>query len=158
MSAQQIFDIAPLGSILRYSDGSPRPPERHCNKLAAWERRNNGGRLVRKQAEAVVGATVLSANFTLHKGDFGRDSTILIRIHETFSVGSDLAFSIVERPEVGSVLILHGASDDAELLHLASSRADAETWLTTHRYPNAVMRDVTADEVAADVVEGRAAA
>ncbi|RNJ41439.1 hypothetical protein B5V01_00005 [Mesorhizobium erdmanii] len=37
MSAQLIYDLVPLGSIVNYSDGSPRPPERHRKKLAAWE-------------------------------------------------------------------------------------------------------------------------
>ena len=55
MSAQQIYDHAPLGAIIRYSDGTPRPPERHRRKLQAWERRNNKGRLVNKQAGALVG-------------------------------------------------------------------------------------------------------
>lgn len=57
MSAQLIFDLVPLGSIVTYSDGSPRPPERHRKKLAAWQNRNSGGRLIRKQAEARVGNT-----------------------------------------------------------------------------------------------------
>ena len=48
MSAQLIFDTAPLGAIIRYSDGSPHPPERHRRKLQAWERRNNTGRLVNR--------------------------------------------------------------------------------------------------------------
>ena len=28
MSAQYIYDTAPLGSLIRYSNGEPRPPER----------------------------------------------------------------------------------------------------------------------------------
>lgn len=51
MSAQLIYDLAPLGSLVRFSDGTPRPPERHRKKLAAWEHRNSGGRLIRKQPE-----------------------------------------------------------------------------------------------------------
>ena len=46
MSAQLIYDLVPLGSIVRYSDGTPRPPERFRKKLAAWENRNS----VAKQA------------------------------------------------------------------------------------------------------------
>ena len=48
--------------------------------------------------------------------------------------------------------------EDAELVYLAGSRADAETWLQSHRYPNAFLEEVTADAVAADVAEGRTAA
>lgn len=55
MSAALIYDHAPLGSIIRYSDGMPRPPERHRKKLAAWEGCNSSGRLIRKQARRLVG-------------------------------------------------------------------------------------------------------
>ena len=41
MSAQLIYDLAPLGSLVRFSDGAPRPPERHRKKLAALETRNS---------------------------------------------------------------------------------------------------------------------
>jgi hypothetical protein len=34
MSAQLIYDLAPLGAIVRFSDGSPRPPDRHRKKLS----------------------------------------------------------------------------------------------------------------------------
>ena len=48
MSAQHIYMSAPLGSIIRYSDGTPKPPARFKRKFAAWENNNGGGRLVRK--------------------------------------------------------------------------------------------------------------
>ena len=48
MSAQHIYVSAPLGSIIRYSDGAPKPPVRFKRKLAVWENNNSGGRLVRK--------------------------------------------------------------------------------------------------------------
>ncbi|PRD43533.1 hypothetical protein C5748_09680 [Phyllobacterium phragmitis] len=158
MSAQLIYDLVPLGSTLVYTDGSPRPPERHRKKLAVWETRNSGGRLIRKQAEARVGNTVLPASITLHKGDYGNQGTIVLRVHQTFSVNSDLKFAVKERPAIGSVLVLARPGDDAELVHLAANRADAEEWLTRHGYPRAVFREITADTVAADAVEGRAAA
>ena len=40
MSAQHIYVSAPLGSIVRYSDGTPRPPARFKRKLAAWENKD----------------------------------------------------------------------------------------------------------------------
>ena len=69
-----------------------------------------------------------------------------------------LKFVVTERPAVDSVRVLNGPGEDAELVHLASSRNDAEEWLSRHGYPRAVLQEVTADEAAADVVEGRAAA
>ena len=48
MSATTIIDTAPLGALIRYTDGSPKPPARFTKKLAAWERSNGVGRLVKK--------------------------------------------------------------------------------------------------------------
>ncbi|UVK49754.1 hypothetical protein DBIPINDM_007795 (plasmid) [Mesorhizobium sp. AR02] len=158
MSAQLIYDLVPLGSLVNYSDGTPRPPERHRKKLAAWENRNSGGRLIRKQAEARVGSTTLPASITLHKADYGSQGTIVLRVHQTFSVNSDLKFSVKERPAIGTVLVLDRAGDDAELVQLAANRTAAEEWLTRHGYPNAVLQQVTAETVAVDAVEGRTAA
>lgn len=157
MSAQLIYDLVPLGSIVTYSDGTPRPPDRHRKKLATWQNNNSGGRLIRKRAEAHFGSTTLPASITLHKGDYGSQVTIVLRVHQTFSVNSDLKFVVTERPTIGSVVVLDRAGDDAELVHLAPHRAGAEEWLTRHGYPNAVLDEVTADMVAADVVEGRVA-
>lgn len=158
MSAQLIFDLVPLGSIVRYSDGTPRPPERHRKKLAAWETRNSGGRLIRRQAAATVGNHGLPASITLHKGDYGQGGVIMLRVHQTFSVNSDLTFTVTERPAIGSVQVLDRPGDQAELVHLAETREAAEAWLKSHGYPNAVLREVTADQVSADVTEGRTAA
>lgn len=158
MSAQLIFDLVPLGSIVTYSDGSPRPPERHRKKLAAWERNNSGGRLIRKLAETRIGNTTLPASITLHKGDYGSQGTIVLRVHQTFSVNSALKFVVKSRPAIGSVLVLDRAGDDAELVYVASHRSDAEEWLTRHGYPDADLQEVTADGVAENAAEGRAAA
>lgn len=157
MSAQLIYDLVPLGAIIRYSDGTPRPPERHRRKLQAWERRNSSGRLVKKQASARVGETAIPASFTLHEGDYGSKAVTVLRVFKTFSVDSDLAFSVIDRPAVGSILVLDRPGELRELVHVAANRQAAEEWLSRHGYPNAVVNEVTADEVAADHVEGRAA-
>ncbi|MBY5760220.1 hypothetical protein HFO07_26780 [Rhizobium leguminosarum] len=158
MSASLIHDLAPIGSIIAWSDGTPRPPERHRQKLAAWENRNSQGRLIRKRPKRDIGNIGLSADFTLHEGDFGANGVITIRIHRTFSLDSDLNFKVIERPAIGAVHVFDRAGDNAELVHLAADRPAAEEWLARHGYPNAVLEEVTADDVAADHIEGRAAA
>ena len=45
MSAQHIYDHAPLGSLIKYADGAPKPPARFTRKLRDWESRNGVGRL-----------------------------------------------------------------------------------------------------------------
>lgn len=158
MSASLIYDLAPIGSIVTWSDGTPRPPERHRKKLAAWENRNSKGRLIRKQGKRGIGNVYLAPVFTLHEGDFGANGDITIRIHRTFSLDSNLTFKVIERPQLGHIRVFDRAGDNAELVHLAAIRQSAEEWLTRHGYPNAVLEEVTADEVAAAHVEGRVAA
>lgn len=157
MSASLIFDIAPIGSIVSWSDGAPRPPERHRKKLSAWKGSNSSGRLIRKQGERIMGSVTLPASFTLHEGDHGANGVIVLRVHRSFSVNTNLSFTVIQRPAIGMVRIFDRAGEDAELVHLAASRQAGEEWLSRHGYPSAVMETVTADEVAAGCVEGRAA-
>lgn len=157
MSAHIAF-MAPIGSIIAWSDAAPRPPERHRRKLSAWQSNNSSGRLTRKQDECAAGSIILPANFTLHEAHHGAGGAIAIRVHRTFSLETSLTFTIEERPAIGSCRVFDRAGDNAELVHLAANRRAAEEWLSPHGYPHAVLEVVTADEVAADVVEGRAAA
>ena len=158
MSAHTIFERAPLGSIVAWSDGTPRPPDRHRKKLSTWQSNNSQGRLIQKQGTRSVGNVTLSASFTLHEADLGAGGVIAIRVHRTFSLASSLSFAIIERPAVGSVRVFDRAGGHAELVHLAPHRAAAEHWLSEHGYPNAVLEEVSADEAAANTVEGRAPA
>jgi hypothetical protein len=158
MSAHIVYESAPLGSVVRYSDGAPKPPERFRKKLAAWERRNSVGRLIRKEPPRERATYTSPACFTLHEGDFGQAGTIVVSIRRTYTIESDLRFEVVERPAIGMVRILQDIGDSPELLHLARDREAAERWLANNRYSRAFLEDVTADEVGADVVEGRTAA
>jgi hypothetical protein len=144
MSASLIFDIAPIGSIVAWSDGTPQPPERHRKKLSAWKVRNSQGRLIRKQEGRTTGFYVAPPDFTIHENDFGSEGTIVIRVYRTFSSDSDLTFTVVERPATGSVRVFDRPGERAELVHLAANRAAAEAWLKQHGYPEAVLDEVTA--------------
>lgn len=156
MSAHIIHDTAPLGALIRYADHAPKPPARFTRKLAAWERRNGVGRLVRK--EPARERPNFPASIILHEGNFASGSVILVTVMRTHSVDSDLSFEMVERPGIGMVRVLQDFGGNSELLCLAESREAAELWLARNRYSSARLEDVTADEVGADVVEGRAAA
>lgn len=158
MSAHIVYDSAPLGSVIRYSDGAPKPPVRFRKKLAAWERRNGVGRLIRKEPPRERATYISPACFTLHEGDFGQAGTIVVSVSRTYIIESDLHFKVVERPAIGMVRILQDLGDSPELLHLARDHAAAERWLASNRYSRAYLEEVTADEVGADVVEGRTAA
>jgi hypothetical protein len=157
MSAHLAFS-APIGSIIGWSDGTQQPSERQHRKLSAWRTNNSSGRLIRRQDEHPVGKTVVPPCFTIHEADYGAGGVIAIRVHRMFSLVSSLTFTIIERPSIGSFRVFDRASDDAELVHLAASRQAAEECLSRHGYPRAVIEEVTADDFAADAVEGRAVA
>ncbi|WP_319799006.1 hypothetical protein [Nitrobacter sp.] len=157
MSAQTIFDAAPLGALIQFSDGSPRPPARFKKKLAAWENRNNVGRLIRKQNEKLTGTTTLHANFTLHQSDHSSAGVVVLRVYRTFSVDSELTFSILERPAIGSVRVFSRAGESGELVYLACDREDAASWLKSHGYPDAVLDEVVGDDPMMASSAGRAA-
>lgn len=55
MSAHLVFSAA-IGSLISWSDGTPRPPERHSKKLAVWKMRNSSGRLIRKEDPRTLGS------------------------------------------------------------------------------------------------------
>lgn len=156
MTASLIFD-APLGSLVSYSDNQPKPPARFVKKRAAWKSRNGVGRLIRKQPARERPTYTSPPSFTLHEGDFGKDGIVIVTIMRTYDITSDLTFKVIDRPKVGQVRVVQNVGDNVELLHLADSRDAAELWLTKEGHSRSSFEDVTADEVSADVVEGRAA-
>lgn len=158
MSAHIVYDAAPLGSTIRYSDAAAKPPSRFTKKLAAWESRNGVGRLVKKEPPQPRATYSSPAYFTLHEGDFGQGGIVIVTVRRTYSVDSELRFQIIERPAIGMVRVLQALGDSPELLHLAKNRTAAERWLANNRYSRAYLEEVTADEIGADVVEGRTAA
>lgn len=158
MSAHIVYDSAPLGSVIRFSDGTARPPVRFRKKLSAWESSNGAGRLIKKEPPRSRATHSSPAYFTLHEGDFGEDGIIVVSVRRTWSVESDLCFEIVERPAIGMIRVLQNLGDSPELLHLARDREAAEHWLARNPYSGAYLEEVSADEVGADVIEGRAAA
>ena len=137
MSAQHIFDTAPLGALIRFFDGTPRPPDRFRRKLADWENRNATGRLTRKSPAVDRGGADYPAGFALHLGSYGSDGIIVLVVTRHFLVTSRLNFEIAEMPLPGSVRVLTSFGDGDELRHLAPDMASAQAWLAAHRYSHA---------------------
>ncbi|MER9243565.1 hypothetical protein [Mesorhizobium sp. M0633] len=158
MSAHIVYESAPLGSVIRYRDGTAKPPARFTKKLAFWESRNGVGRLIKKEPPRERATYSSPAHFTLHEGDFGQGGIIIVSVRRTWSVESDLCFEVIERPMIGMVRVLQEVGDSPELLHLAENREAAERWLANNQYGQAYLEEVSAAEVGADVIEGRTAA
>lgn len=147
MSAPIVYESAPLGSVIQYSDGTAKPPARFTKKLAVWKNRNGVSRLVRKEPPRERATYSSPAHFTLHEGDFGQAGTIVVSVRRTWSVESDLRFEVLERPIIGMVRVLQELGDSPELLHLAQNREAA--WLANNQYRRAYLEEVSADEVGA---------
>jgi hypothetical protein len=137
MSARTIYDTALLGSMIRYTNGAPRPPERFRRKVAAWEENNRIGRFV-ECTPAYDDATCRgAARFTLHIGTYGSHGVTILVVRRVYSVDNTLHFEIVERPKPGMVRVLTSFQRRDELRYLAADAADAGRWLAEHRYPDA---------------------
>ena len=144
MSAITILNTAPLGALIRYTDGSPKPPARFTKKLAAWERSNGVGRLVKKEPPRVYPTWTAPASFTLHEGNFASDGVILVTIMRSHSAESQLMFEVAEEPQPGQVRVLLDFGGNTELLHLAESVTAAELWVAKEGYRNARLEIVGA--------------
>ena len=129
----------------------------YLSQNQAWEGRNGVGRLVKKEPRRERATYISPASITLHEGNFASDGVILVTIMRTHPVDSDLCFEIVERPAIGMIRVIRDFGDNCELVHLAESREAAELWLAKSQQANARLEKITADEVGADIIEGRAA-
>ena len=106
-------------------------------KLAAWERSNGVGRLVKKEPPRPYPTWTAPASFTLHEGNFSSDGVILVTIMRTHSADSALTFEVAEEPQPGQVRVLLDFGGCTELLHLAESVTAAELWIAREGYRNA---------------------
>jgi hypothetical protein len=160
MSVKAIYDSAPLGALIRFSNDKPKPPARFTRKIAAWERVNGVGRLVRKSPPLVRGAYTGLAAITLHEGDFASNGVVVLVVHRTHDLDSDLRFEVISAPPPGSCRIVQPFGETVELLHLADDRTAAETWLQAHRYSHARIEMVadTNQKQAASATEAPASA
>ena len=146
MSAQNIYDSAPLGALIRYSDGTPMPPARFNKKVAAWKRDNGVGRLVRKTPSFVMGRYVAPATLTLHEGNFASAGVIVLTVHRSFNLTGNLTFQVVSTPRLGNCRVLQPFGEGVELIHLARDRAAAQAWLKENPEPHARLEEVCAGE------------
>lgn len=146
LDGSAVYDTIPLGAVLRYFDGTPRPPERFTRKLRAWQRHNSSGRLVEKSSPSSIGASNYPAAFILHEGTYTSDGTPILIVRCHYFVTTDLRFEVIERPQPGMVRVLTRWNGKDELQHLAPDMAAAERWMQSNRYSNLVTEAVGEDE------------
>ncbi|HUZ92203.1 MAG TPA: hypothetical protein VMU78_09925 [Methylocella sp.] len=132
MHALEIIAQAPLGAIIKFSNGQPKPSARFTRKLAEWEHNNGIGQLTEKRQKHLVGIYHSIPQFTLQMGNYVSNSIELIQFYRVFSENGQFDFRIHAVPDQGSFLILrhNDRIQSVELLHVSASRTDAEQWLT----------------------------
>lgn len=158
MSAQSVYDTAPLGSLIRFSNSEPRPPARFTRKVNAWNQDNGIGRLVLRTPERISGNYRSPASFALHLGNYGSQGLIAIVVTRHYSIDSPLNFEVAEMPKPGMVRILTSFGGRDELRFLAPDMAAAEAWLARNHYSNVRLECVSdPDLVVASTGLGRAA-
>lgn len=104
-SFRRIFASVALGTIVAFSDGTPRPPERHNKKLSDWKNRNGTGRLVCKRASEGVKSWDKD-RITLNTGNYGGDGFIAVVVNSIFSCDSALTFEPVQYEAEGRFALL----------------------------------------------------
>ena len=135
MTSFNIFDV-PLGAILYFGNGEPKPPDRFVNKLTKWKNENGAGQLVSKDQER--------GRFVLHIKTIVKNGIVLMTMNREFSFPSEkFTFTLVGVPKAGTALVLKMSSDNAELLYLAESREDAEAWLKNERPSGDIRIEIT---------------
>ncbi|WP_412066911.1 hypothetical protein [Rhizobium sp. SYY.PMSO] len=114
------------------------------------------------QADTVV----LACRKAIEDGDWSGEKLSYEDAGETYVSGIwngvDAAYSgpaipIARRPEAGEFRVLQEYGVHSILLYLAKNRPDAERWVKESGHINIRLEEVTAEEVCADVIEGRAA-
>ena len=91
-TAHDIYDSAPIGSVIRFTDGQEKPPARFKQKVRAWEKRNASGTLTEKHAPGKWTA----AHFVL-TNDFG-----WLTVSEIHDLDSRLRFEVISMPPAES--------------------------------------------------------
>lgn len=134
-SFQRIFAAAALGSIIAFSDGTPRPPDRFKRKLSDWQNRNGAGRLVGKEAKSRPEEWNCDT-IKLHLGDHGGGGVIVLRTYMNFGSNSALTFALESVIPAGRfVLLTHSVHVGTEFQgHFATLEEARDRQHNGHRY------------------------
>lgn len=155
MSAYHIHENAPLGSLIRSGVGARQPAI--GDDPAAMALRNGAALLVRKDPPQGLSGFLSPSSITLRFAEFGTRGMAGVTILLTGPGADTLRLEIARLPPIGAVRILRQVGGDIELLHLAEDPPAAEAWLRRHPDLATHLETVTADEVGAAIIEGRAA-
>lgn len=127
MDGNTLFKLAPFGALIKFSDGTKRPPAAHVKKVRAWEARNGAGYFV--QADPSDG-----------KFEWSRDRFTL-RLHTSDHFVANMGFAAetpmdyeVTPPAPGTILAYSDFEGRREIAHIWSNEREARDWFQRNRY------------------------
>ena len=96
--ASVIYDLVPIGSVIRFRDGTPRPPCDRAEDLKVWALFNGSGRLAMKEPPPHGSPLPHPVSITLRTSEFGAGSTVGLTILLAEPHNRELSFEVVELP------------------------------------------------------------
>lgn len=119
----------PLGAVVSFSDGTPRPPERHKRKLRDWERNNGTGELVEVLAKR-TDKEWDADTFTLQTY-----TSDVLTVNRPVNVPtSPLEYEIVKRAEPGTILAYRASEGRITVTHIWPTQQAALAWARRRSY------------------------
>ena len=109
-ATRQVYETARLGDMIRYFDGTPRPPDRFTKKLRAWEKNNSGGYLISKDSTPYYGPT-----FKLEKKLSGSIASVIAKYTTVVPLTNPLKFEIISCLPVGTWRVIRLLTTGHEL-------------------------------------------
>lgn len=124
MNGIELFNLAPYGALVTFTDGTKRPPAAHVKKVSAWENRNGSGYFV----EATPSDKYSGSRFTLrvHTSDHFVANKIAM-------VDSPYNYEVTP-PAPGTILAYSTYSERLEIAHIWKDEAEARAWFARNRY------------------------
>jgi len=122
---QELYDTLPFGALVRFNDGTPKPPARFNRKVAEWERSNGQG-FFAKRHKNYFPESVPEISLMLIQSD------VLI-YKQGFCVTSKLNFEI-EPPPPGTVIDYREFEGDIEVNRVHKDFNAYLEWCRRNRY------------------------
>jgi len=130
MKATELHKLAPLGAMVRFSNGKPQPPARHNKKLRAWKSLNDAGRLVKCHSRDA------SNEYDRDHITIQTENGDVVVVNRIFSADdTELDFTIEAMPTPGTILAHSDYDrDELEIRHVWNDVAAAREWEKRRRY------------------------
>ena len=129
MNAQELFKLAPLGALVRFIDGTPRPPDRFKNKLRDWQGRNDSGHFIAAKPSRGKGEWDVDS-FTLQT----ENGRVLV-VNRTFGVARSVGTTFEVIPPAPRTILAYGDFENQiEVRHVWADVHAAQEWAIKNRY------------------------